>query len=197
VELQKLIEFFKIFPGIGPRTAARYVRVYLSLPIEERQKWSKILSFFSKHDFWCPECGNFSIQGICPICSDNKRKKDILCVVENIDTLENIEKNGIFQGRYFVLGGLLTLDENSSTLQVDRIEKMESLIEKNKVKEIIFSLKLSVEGKVTINYIKEKLSEKFPHLKFTLLNFGLSPTADLSLADAPSLQESFLNRREI
>ncbi|GAI40400.1 unnamed protein product, partial [marine sediment metagenome] len=108
--IQKLIDLFSKFPTVGPRTAARFVFYLIKTPKEEIEKLIKSIEELKDKIKLCPLCFR-SFEGekeLCPICSDPKRDKTIICIVEKEVDLESIEKTKKYNGLYFVLGGIIS-----------------------------------------------------------------------------------------
>jgi recombination protein RecR len=187
--IQKLIDLFSKFPTIGPRTAARFVFYLIKTPKEEIEKLIKSIEELKDKIKLCPLCFR-SFEGeqeICPICSDPKRDKSVICVVEKEVDLESIEKTKKYNGLYFLL------DKNGEGIE-QRIEKLIERIKKDeKIKEIILALNPTTEGKTMSLFIQRKL--KNLGIKTTQLGCGLPMGGELEYADEETLSSALESRR--
>ena len=110
--IQNLLEFFKELPSVGPKTAERYVFHLLKKPEGKLKLWASYLAELKANTKVCQNCLTISATNPCPICQDEKRPKNILCLVENSQDLAAIEATRQYNGRYFVLGGLINTIDN-------------------------------------------------------------------------------------
>jgi len=196
-DLQELEKIFRLFPGLGPVTAKRYAKVFLSLSDSDKNFCIDTMKKFVGNSARCEECGNFSLSGLCEICVDkSSRDCELLCVVENFDDIAIIEKSNSFNGLYVVTDGLFDFSKKKSSTHPD-FGLLYERIRSEKVKEVLFSFKYSVEAQVTINYIIEKCKKEFDGVQFTILNFGIPAGIDISLMDSESIGESIQNRRNL
>jgi recombination protein RecR len=188
--LNKVIESFTRFPGIGKKTAHRLgLHVLKSHSIEIEEFAQALLDLKSKIST-CNNCHNISETDICDICSDDKRDKSIICICEEPPDIYLIEKTG-FKGVYHVLGGLLSpLDGiGPDDLHID------SLIERVKsASELIVATDASIEGDATALYIQKILDQP---IKMTRLARGLPVGGHLEYVDEATLTRSINERVEL
>ena len=199
-DLQELEKIFRLFPGLGPITAKRYAKVFLNLSDHDKNNCINTMKKFVGNSARCKECGNFSLSELCGICSDkSSRNCELLCVVENFDDIEIIEKSNSFNGIYVVTDGLFDFStkKKKKTSAIPDFELLYERIRSEKIKEVLFSFKYSVEEQVTINYIVEKIKKEFNDLQFSVLNFGIPAGIDISLMDSESIGESIRHRRNL
>jgi len=101
------------FPGIGPRQGKRFVFYLLAVPTSDRAKLAELIASLGKNVRQCSECLRFfngnTQATVCNYCSDKTRDDAQLMIVEKDQDLAAIERAGTYRGRYFVLGGVLTL----------------------------------------------------------------------------------------
>ena len=107
-EIENLIKIFSKMPGLGPRSARRLVfhlikkrKIFMAPLIDS-------LAIVKESVKNCDLCGNIALENICEICSDFKRDKSIICVVEEVSDLWAMDRSGAFGGVFHVLGGLLS-----------------------------------------------------------------------------------------
>ena len=205
--IQKLIEQFSKFPTVGPRTAARFVFYLMKLPKGEVEKLIKLISEFQSKINLCTFCFNpFEItdsqsqKKLCQICSDPRREKSLLCVVEKETDLLSLEKTKKYKGLYFILGG------TAGTLKKEDIKKLKTkeLLERIKnpsnfikenfgFKEIILATNPTIEGEATVLYLERVL--KPLKVKVTRLGRGLPVGGELEYADEETLSSALEGRK--
>ena len=188
--LNKVIESFTRFPGIGKKTAHRLGLHVLKSHSNEIEKFAQALLDVKSKINTCNNCHNISETDICDICSDNKRDKTIICICEEPSDIYLLEKTG-FKGVYHVLGGLLSpLDGiGPDDLHID------SLIERVKsASELIVATDASIEGDATALYIQKILDQP---IKMTRLARGLPVGGHLEYVDEATLTRSINERVEL
>ena len=189
--LNKVIESFTRFPGIGKKTAHRLGLHVLKSHSNEIEEFAQALLDVKSKINTCNICHNISEADICDICSDDKRDKSIICICEEPPDIYLLEKTG-FKGVYHVLGGLLSpLDGiGPDDLHID------SLIERVKsASELIVATDASVEGDTTALYIQKILGSE--SIKMTRLARGLPVGGHLEYVDEATLTRSINERVEL
>ena len=187
--IEKLIEGFSRFPGIGRKTAQRMTFNLLKSSSEEASNLAKsIIDMKSKIKF-CNICHGITEQDTCLICKDIKRDSSLICVVEDPADIYTFEKNSIFNGLYHVLGGLLSPldgigpeDINISTL-INRLKTGD---------EVIIATNSSIEGETTSLYIAKLLADK--SINVTRLARGIPMGANLEYIDDATIQRAIEGR---
>ena len=207
--LAKLIESFQKLPGIGPKTAQRLGFYLLHVPQEELDYFAKSLSNLKKNTVLCTICRNVSEEDPCPICSDIRRDKSIVMVVEQPLDVIAFERTGKYQGLYHVLHGAISPLENVGPDEIfisDLLERVakNSLSRKHsgtgdgkQIVEVIVATNPTMEGDATAMYIAKKLKVNNGKLKITRLGMGIPTGADLEYADETTLREALEGRRDI
>lgn len=193
-EFKELLENFQKLPGIGEKTAERYVYAINNLSFEDVEKFSYSLIDFKKNIKKCSICGHLTNSEVCSICSDTSRDKSIICVVDDSKSVFMFEKTGKFNGLYHVLGGLISPidDVNPEDINID------SLVNKRispEVSEVILSLTPSVEGEMTSLYIKKLLENK--KVKVSRLSYGLPVNADFEYLDPLTIIRAIDDRKPL
>jgi recombination protein RecR len=194
-QIRELIKVFSSFPTIGERTATRFVLYLLSQKKENLDELCSSIAALEKEIKRCGFCFNpFAAsqnQTLCEICRDKKRDKTI-CVVEKESDLWQMEKIKKYQGKYFILGGKIDfLKENP--LGKLRVEELKKRIQESKPKEVILALNPTVDGNLTMDYIKRIL--KPYHSKITKLAQGLPLGGEIEYADEETLGSAFEGRK--
>lgn len=194
VKINNLIEFYKNLPGIGEKNAIRLAIATYDIEQEKLDKISEDLKDLKKSVKRCSVCGMISDDDICDICSDSNRNHNIICVLEDFKSVFSFEKSNIFNGTYHVLGGLISpMDNiNPENLNIDTLVKRVKKIDKP---EVIIALTSSIEGEMTMLYLKRVLS-KFD-VKVTRLSYGIPLGMSLDYMDMISLNKALEDRREI
>ena len=193
--IQKLINDFCVLPGVGRKTAERFVLYLLKRPKNELASLIDDLSGLHKNIFRCAECGNYSMSpGLCPICQDSRRDKQMICVVEEAHDLYVLESTNQMAGVYHVLGGLLNPIEGLTEDKIN-IKKLLERVAKNQAKEVIIALNPDLAGETTTLYLKKILSPL--KVKITRLARGLPMGSDIEYADEITLSNALLGRKEI
>ncbi len=194
--IKRLAQFFELLPGVGPRTAQRYVYFLLSLPFVKVKEFGELLLLMEKEIHQCQKCFNFSQELMCKICSSLARDQSMLCVVAKPQDIESIEKAETYHGLYFVLGGLLHPLRGIEAHHL-RFSELLKRINDNPVqlKELILAMNPSLEGEQTIRYIK-KITQAIP-LQLSILARGLPQGAELEYADEITLLSALTNRKII
>ena len=154
--IKDLIECFSKLPSIGNKTAERLALSTINLDDEVIDLFATSLKNIKKKIRKCEVCNNYTEESICSICKDDKRNKNVLCIVENPKDINLIEKNNIFDGYYFVLQNLISPSNglNPDSIELDRIIE---LIKQKEVKEVILAIKPNIEGETTALYISKIL----------------------------------------
>lgn len=178
-------------PGIGHKTALRLALHLLRKDPEVAEALGTAIIEMRRGISYCPECHNISEGGICSICSDSRRDRLTLCVVENVKDVITIEATHEHHGLYHVLGGLISpLDGIApSDLEIDSLVER---VERDGIREVILALSPTMEGDTTNFYIFRKLSD-LP-VKVTVLARGLSIGNELEYTDELTLGRSIQNR---
>ncbi len=191
LSLERLIQAFNRFPGIGRKTAQRLAWHLLSqdksfaLELAETIK-STVESFTS-----CSHCQILSELDPCPICTATDRQDDVLCVVESSSDVQIIENMNEFKGRYFVLGHLLSPLDGYGPEQIHS-EALIHRVEELKPQELILALKPSAEGEATIHYLTELLKDR--PLKITRLSTGIPFGGELEYSSSVTLSNAWKRR---
>ena len=189
--LQKAVEEMSQLPGIGKRTALRLVLHLLRQPEVQTESLSRALTELRSGIRHCRECHNISDTEVCEICSNPRRDRSLVCVVEDIRDVMAIENTGHYRGLYHVLGGKISPMEGvgPQDLTIDSLLKK---VRGGEVQELIFALSATMEGDTTNFYIYRQL-EGMP-VKLSTIARGIPVGDDLEYADEVTLGRSILQR---
>lgn len=203
--IEKLSVIFSELPGIGPRQAKRLVFAILEKDENFIKNFSSLLLELKNKIEICESCF-YSFEAVhnetnkktkCPLCENENRDKSILLIVQKEIDLENIEKSKCFGGKYFVLGGSVSLLNKNQTNKLRLRELFEKIKNEKHIKEAVLAMNTNKEGEATCLYI-EKILEPFVNnrgLKITKLAKGLSSGAEIEYTDKDTLNNAFLNRK--
>jgi len=189
--LERAVNEMAQLPGIGKRTALRLVLHLLKQPKEQSSFLSQALMTMREEIKFCESCHNISDVAVCEICANDKRNREIICVVEDIRDVMAIENTGQFRGIYHVLGGKISPIDGVGPSQL----KINSLVEKVKlghVKELIFALSSTMEGDTTNFYIYKQIKECA--IITSTIARGIAVGDELEFADEVTLGRSILQR---
>ena len=189
--LENAVNEMSRLPGIGKRTALRLVLFLLNQPNSQTVQLSKSLIDLVDGIILCKNCHNISDLELCEICSNIKRNKSIICVVEDIRDVMAIESTGQFNGVYHVLGGKISPVEGIGPNQLNISSLIEKLKSKN-VSELIFALSATMEGDTTNFYIFKQIQNL--NLKITTIARGVSVGNELEYTDEVTLGRSIIKR---
>lgn len=182
--LNRAVEELAKLPSIGERSALRLALHLLSQQPSDVERLTEAITTFKKGVKYCIFCNNIADSDVCPICSDNSRDGEIICVVESIKDVLSIESTGQYRGLYFVLGGVISPLRGISPSSLN-IDKLIENIKRHSTKEVILALNASMEGETTIFYISRKLSPM--GIKISNLARGIGFEDNLEQADELTL----------
>lgn len=192
--IKNIIDCFKDLPGIGEKTAERLAFSLINFDKEKLTSFSDAICDVRDKLTYCDICGNITENEICDICADKERKSSIIFIVEKAKDISLFEKINIFNGKYHVLGGLISPLEGIGPEDIN-IDKLLSRIDKEEIEELILALKPSIEGETTMQYIKKVLESK--NIKVTRIATGIPIGTDIEYIDSMTLEFAFEGRKDI
>ncbi len=188
--LENLVDSFSALPLIGRKTARKLAYHLINQSKEEALKFADAIIKSKENIFLCEKCFNISEEKQCFICQDAKRENSIM-VVENFSDIFHFEEMGEYQGKYFVLGGLLNPLEGISPSNL-RFDSLIKLISEEKVKELILGFNQSLEGDTTALYIKQLLEQE--GICIYRLAKGMPQGSEIEYTDRFTLKEALKNK---
>ena len=191
---EQLVNTLTILPGVGEKTAERFVYSIYEKDIEEIENLANALIDFKKNIKVCEICGCLSDTEICNICDNKKRDNSTICVVEDSKNVFFIEKTGKYDGLYHVLNGLISPIDGKDHDDLNIMSLIDKRINSN-IKEIIIALNPSIEGEVTSLYI-QKLLEKY-NIKVSRLSYGIPMGTDIEYLDPVMITKAWEDRKVI
>lgn len=192
--LENAVNEFSRLPGIGKKTALRLILHLLKQEQVQVAALSDAIIKMRTEIKFCRKCHNVADDDLCKICSNPLRKKNQLCVVENLRDVMAIEATQQFNGMYHVLGGIISPLDGIGPDKLN-IQTLLQRIEQDEVDEMIMALSATIEGDTTTYYIAKKLNHL--DLKITALSRGVAFGGELEYADELTLSRSFTNRLPI
>jgi recombination protein RecR len=202
--IDDLAELLSKFPGIGPRQSRRFVYFLLRQNRNYVEQLARSILELKKETAICTECHQFFpdtvSKKLCRICSNSARDRSTLMVVEKDVDLENVERTGVYNGVYFVLGGTvpLTNEEPEKFIRLnDLLARTKNGTEKDSLSEIILATNATTEGDHTADYLHSKLAlfATNENVKITHLGRGLSTGTELEYSDKETLRSALSNRK--
>jgi len=194
--IERLTEELSRLPGIGSKTALRLVHHLMKGSKEETRRLARALVDLAEKVRRCEVCGNFSEHELCSICSNPRRDRSLLCVVEEAYEVGAIERTGQYRGLFHVLGGRLSPldgigpDELNVASLFGRISAATS-----EVREVIVATNSSVEGEATSVYLEQEIRPLGPRV--TRLARGIPVGSDLEYVDGTTIAQALAGRREM
>jgi recombination protein RecR len=192
--IEKLIESLIKFPGVGRRSAERIISYILGAPKEEIKVLSEAIDKVKESVRFCSLCHNLSEEELCRICKDDRRQKDVICIVEKPSDVTAIEKSGSFSGVYHVLLGAISPLEGKGPSDL-KIDTLINRIKQGDIKEIIIATDADTEGETTALYLTKII--KPLGVKLSRIGLGLPVGSNLEFADSTTLSKSLESRRSI
>jgi recombination protein RecR len=189
---KKIIEFFDSFPEIGPRQALRLFFWLVRQNKSSQQKFLENLKILFENVNFCQSCFFPTVEKLCSICSNPKRKDDLIALVARETDVLSLETSKIFKGKYFILGGLVLPFEDKALIK-ERLKIFEERLETGKITEVIIALPYTREAEPTLKHI-EIIKRKFPEIKFTYLAKGIPLGGEIEFSDPQTLKEAIEKR---
>ena len=189
--LEKLIEQFSQFPGIGRKGATRMAYQVLSMSDDEAAALAGAIQAAHTRLHRCRVCQNYTEAELCPICADSRRDSSLVCVVENIRDVMAIENTMQYHGLYHVLGGILSPMDGIGPADIE-IDSLVSRVAEGGVTEVILALSPTMEGDTTNFYISRRL--RGYDVRLSVIARGIAVGNELEYADEVTLGRSILKR---
>ena len=189
--LEKAVGEFARLPGIGRKTALRLVLHLLRQPVGDVENFVESLGRMRREVKYCRVCHNISDTDVCPICSDERRDRSLVCVVENVQDVMAVENTQQYRGLYHVLGGVISPVEGVGPSDL-QIESLVQRVAAGGVDEVILALGSTMEGDTTNFYISRKLAPF--DVALSVLARGISVGDELEYTDEVTLGRSIINR---
>ncbi|MDD5020649.1 MAG: recombination mediator RecR [Endomicrobiaceae bacterium] len=192
--IERMIDVIKKLPGVGPKMAERLCYHILKSQSYEIDKLIDVIQKARQKIRVCSVCYNMSETDPCPICSDNSKEKDILCVVETPQDLIAVSKVKDYNGLYFVLGGALSPLDAIGPNDI-RIDKLLNRLKDDKITEVILATDMDLKGETTAIYLAQLI--KPLGIKVSRLGYGIPVGGDIEYADEVTISRAIAGRKEM
>ncbi len=189
--IEEAVNEFSKLPGVGKRTALRYVLHLLKQNQAEVSQFGNAFIKLRNELRYCQKCHNVSDQPLCDICVSPHREQSLVCVVEDIRDVMAIENTQQFRGVYHVLGGIISPMDGIGPSDLN-VETLVAKAAVGEIKEVIMALSTTMEGDTTNFYIYKRLKEF--NLTISTIARGISIGDELEYADEITLGRSIVNR---
>ena len=192
--ISNLIEQLSMLPGIGRKTAQRLAFYILEMESLEVEKLATAIVEAKEKINYCKECCNLTDRELCNICSDDRRDRSTICVVEGAKDIVAMERTREFKGLYHVLHGVISPMDNMGPDEI-KIKELLNRVYNEEIEEVILATNPTVEGEATALYIAKLL--KPLGIKTTRIAHGIPVGGDLEYFDEVTLSKAMENRREL
>lgn len=191
---RRLMELLSLMPGVGEKTAERLAYHILRLSNEEAQALADAIREVKEKVKQCSVCYQFAEEDPCPVCSDPRRDRSVICVVEQAKDIVPVEESGGYQGLYHVLCGRLAPLEGMEPEDLT-LEALLRRVRTGEVREVVLATNPDMEGEATALYVREAL-EGLP-VKVTRLARGIPSGSQLEYANPAILADALAGRQEM
>ena len=192
--VERLTNELTRLPGIGRKTAQRITFFLMKVNRERALALSEAIVALKDKVGYCSVCFNVTETDPCTICSDSRRDRSLLCVVEEPSDLQALERSGKYAGLYHTLGGHLSPLDGAGPEDL-RIKELMARVKENEVREVILACNPTLEGESTALYLARLLEPL--GVKTTRIARGLPMGGDLELADEVTLARAMEGRQEM
>jgi recombination protein RecR len=191
--VENLVTQLAKLPGVGRRTAQRLAFHVLSAQPEEALELARAIEDVKARVRFCRECGNLTEEELCDVCSDARRDRSLICVVEQPVDVVSLERTHEYRGLYHVLGGALSPLDGVDPSDL-RIDALVMRVENGGVEEVVLATNPTMTGEATAAYVADRLRGK---ARVTRLASGLPVGGDLEYADEVTLGRALAGRRDM
>ncbi len=192
--LANLINELSKLPGVGGKSASRLAYHILKRPAADAEALAQAILEVKTRIFRCSICNNMTDVEPCSVCSDPRRDRSLVCVVEEAFNIPTIEQTREFRGMFHVLLGALSPLKGVGPQDIDVAGLVRRVLE-GEIREVIVATNPNVEGEATALYIAQQLRGR--DVRTTRLAFGLPVGGDLEYADQVTMGKAIEGRREI
>jgi len=191
--IEKLNKAFSKLPGVGSKTAQRFIYHLLERDRPGGLEIAKALTDAMENVKNCEKCRTLTEKNICEICSNISRDNTQLCIVETPSDIHVIEQSGVYTGKYFVLSGYLSPIDGIGAAELG-LNELEELLSKSEISEIILATNATIEGEVTAHYI-HNLAKKY-QVKTTRIAHGIPLGGELEYTDINTIAHALSGRKD-
>uniref|UniRef100_A0A2A4Z4D7 Recombination protein RecR n=1 Tax=OCS116 cluster bacterium TaxID=2030921 RepID=A0A2A4Z4D7_9PROT len=191
-EIERLIQILSRLPGLGPRSARRATLHLIKKKEQLLRPLARAAEDAAERVDTCSECGNLDVNNPCAICTNPKRTKDVICVVEDVADLWALERANAIKGTYLVLGGTLSALDGIGPEQLN-ISKLVERAADPEVKEVLLALNATIDGQTTAHYLTDAL--ELCEVEVTMLAHGVPVGGELDYLDEGTLSAAVKARK--
>jgi recombination protein RecR len=191
-EIERLIELLSRLPGMGPRSARRAALSLLRQPQTRLLPLADAMQRAGQSVRTCSACGNLDSRDPCSICTDPRRDRSVVCVVEGVGDLWALERAAVHRGLYHVLGGTLSALAGVGPEDLN-LRPLLQRLEEGGVREVILALGATVDGATTSHWLAERV-EPFDVVVSRVAQ-GVPMGGALDVLDDGTLAAALLSRR--
>ena len=192
--IDELISSLQVLPGVGPKSAQRIALQVLQRDQKGGQRLSNALREAIEKVGRCQRCRNLTELEICQICTDERRDRSLLCVVESPADVLAIDFAGGFKGTYFVLNGRLSPIEGIGPKELE-IDRLEDLVCSEPFEEVVIATNPTMEGEATATYIAGVLQDKVGLI--SRIAHGVPLGGEIEYTDGGTLSHAIARRRDL
>ena len=192
--IDELISSLQVLPGVGPKSAQRIALQVLQRDQKGGQRLSNALREAIEKVGRCRRCRNLTELEICQICTDERRDRSLLCVVESPADVLAIDFAGGFKGTYFVLNGRLSPIEGIGPKELE-IDRLENIVCSESLNEVVIATNPTMEGEATANYIAGILQDKVGLI--SRIAHGVPLGGEIEYTDGGTLSHAIARRRDL
>jgi recombination protein RecR len=190
--IDEAIQQFMSLPGIGRKTAQRFVLHLLRKSLDDVTNFTTTIQRMKEDTKFCRVCNNISENDICEVCANPRRDQSTICVVENINDVMAIEATSQYNGVYHVLGGVISPMDGVSPSDL-HISDLINRASAGNISEIILALPTTMEGETTNYFINKKLQQT--GVKVSVIAKGIAVGEELQYTDEVTLSQAIKNRK--
>ncbi len=195
-KIETLSQLLSRFPGVGKKTALRFVYFLLKESPSLSEHLAHELEGLHNSIHPCTECGNFTDADLCDICSNTKRHKHQLCIIAHPQDINALEGSQSYFGLYHVLGGVISPLDGIGPAQL-RMKALEQKIASGRITEVILATNSTIEGETTARYIYEMCSAKKDTISFTRIAHGIPMGAHFEYVDKATIAHALRSRLQL
>ena len=192
--LSRLVQELNRLPGIGPKSAQRLAYYIIRLPDDDAYALADAVTSVKQNIVFCEECQNLTDTSPCQVCSDPRRVRTTICVVEDPLDVLAMERTRSYRGIYHVLHGVISPINGIGPDQL-KLKELFSRLSNGDVSEMVVATNPTLEGEATAMYIR--LHQIHEDIKITHLARGLPVGGSLEYTDETTLTRAFQGRQEI
>ena len=192
--LSRLVQELNRLPGIGPKSAQRLAYYIIRLPDDDAYALAAAITSVKQNIVFCEECQNLTDASPCQVCSDPRRDRTIICVVEDPLDVLAMERTRSYRGLYHVLHGVISPINGIGPDQL-KLQELFNRLTRDDIAEMVVATNPTLEGEATAMYIRRHQSRE--DIKITHLARGLPVGGSLEYTDETTLSRAFQGRQEI